>query len=145
MAEEPGKTAEFLLRKAESIWAEPTFQSLWIQEVGGGSWLFPRLSDSLFREGGVLNHLYVAAANVLQTLVYSGAFLWALFDRKRICLAQLLPGIVFIGGFLFHLAWEAKGQYTAGYFMFLLPYAGAGIRAAAEAILGCLDRHESGA
>ena len=36
---------------------------------------------------------------------------------------MLLPGIVFIGGFLFHLVWEAKGQYSVVYFMLLLPYA----------------------
>ena len=38
MAEEPAKAADFFVRKIESIWAEPTFQSLWIQEVGNTSW-----------------------------------------------------------------------------------------------------------
>ncbi|MFQ8842984.1 MAG: hypothetical protein ACLR8P_20995 [Clostridium fessum] len=34
MAEEPAKAADFFVRKIESIWAEPTFQSLWIQRGG---------------------------------------------------------------------------------------------------------------
>jgi len=40
----------------------------------------------------------------------------------------LIPGIIFIGGFLFHLVWEAKGQYTVCYFVLLIPYAWMGIR-----------------
>lgn len=135
MAADPGGTADFFLRKVESMWAEPTFQSLWIQEVGGGSWILPQASDSLCKEGGLLNNLFVAAANVLQTLIYGGAFLWTVLAGRRVRLGQLLPGIIFIGGFLFHLFWEAKGQYTAVYFVLLIPYAGAGIRLAGRAVL----------
>lgn len=29
--------------------------------------------------------------------------------------------VIFIGGFLFHIAWEAKGQYTLPYFMLMVP------------------------
>mgnify|MGYP006966568298 CR=1 FL=1 len=48
---------------------------------------------------------------------------------------QLLPGIVFIGGFLFHLVWEAKGQYSVVYFMLLLPYAYLGMERVADVFL----------
>ena len=29
---------------------------------------------------------------------------------------------MFIGGFLFHMLWEAKCQYTTSYFILLIPY-----------------------
>lgn len=134
MMQEPGETASFFLKKLESIWAEPTFQSLWIQEVGGGSWAFPGFSSSLLEEDGMLNRAYVVVANLIQTLVYAGAFLWLLFDSGSRRWENLMPGIAFIGGFLFHLVWEAKGQYTVCYFILLLPYACQGIRQAAGKI-----------
>lgn len=134
MAKNPVKTADFFLRKTESIWAEPTFQSLWIQEIGGGSWLIPGVMDSLLRKGGILNAVYLALANIAQTLVYASAFLFLVLEHKRVRWEQLIPGIIFIGGFLFHLIWEAKGQYTVFYFLLLLPYAWAGVKKALRLI-----------
>ena len=124
----PAAAADFFVRKTESIWAEPTFQSLWIQEVGGGSWLFAPVTDSLLKRGGILNTIYVNAANMLQTLIYAGALLWLVFGKREMSWETLLPGMVVIGGFLFHLVWEAKGQYTVFYFFLLSPYAFWGIR-----------------
>lgn len=139
MAENPGKTADFFVRKIESIWAEPTFQSLWIQEVGNTSWPEGSLPWQLFKEEGVLNRLYVFAANLMQTFVYAMACVWVVAGMRREgspaagnttldSWGRLLPGIVFIGGFVFHLFWEAKGQYSVVYFMLLLPYAYLGMK-----------------
>lgn len=128
MKEAPGDAVRFFVKKTASIWAEPTFQGLWIQEVGGGSWLLPEVTDSLLKKGGILNAAFLAAADWIQTLVYAGAFLGILVNFKRMRWDALIPGIIFIGGFLFHLVWEAKGQYTVCYFVFLIPYAWMGIR-----------------
>ena len=35
---------------------------------------------------------------------------------------KLIFVITFIGGFLFHLVWEAKGQYTIIYAYLMIPY-----------------------
>ena len=35
--------------------------------------------------------------------------------------------IIVIGGFLFHTLWEVKAIYLYQYFMYLLPYAAAGL------------------
>ena len=144
MAADPAKTADFFLRKTQSIWAEPTFQSLWIQEVGGKSAFLAALSPSLLKEGGVLNFCYLAAANLVQTLVFAGAFLWLALGGREITWERLLPGMVFLGGFLFHLVWEAKGQYTVCYFVLLIPYACAGIRAGRRAVRAALEKREEG-
>lgn len=124
---EPDMAAGFFMRKAQSIWAEPTFQSLWIQEVKGGSWLWPGMTDSLLKEGGFLNRIYMAICNWFQTFIYMGALLFLLFRGKKLRWKQLIPAIIFIGGFLFHLVWEGKGQYTICYFILLIPYAFSGI------------------
>lgn len=140
---DPSSAADFFVRKTESIWAEPTFQSLWIQEIGGESWLIPGIADSLLKKGGLLNMMYVGAANMLQTLIYAGAFLWILLGRRQMSWESLLPGMIVIGGFLFHLVWEAKGQYTVFYFFLLIPYAFWGIREAAHRIRHALYRRLS--
>ena len=128
MAEEPAKAADFFVRKIESIWAEPTFQSLWIQEVKGFGWLFPAFARSLFKEGGTANEVYWELCNAVQTMVYAGALLFAVFRFRRVQFQGLLFAVIFIGGFLFHLFWEAKGQYAVSYFVLLIPYAVLGIQ-----------------
>ena len=182
MAGEPAKAADFFVRKIESIWAEPTLQSLCIQEVGNTSWAEGSPPWELFKEEGGLNRLYVFAANLVQTFVYAMACVWVIAGmsakgsrskhvlmkrtwEKRIEAEKaektvkavkkqgmetvwesqergepdrwgmLLPGIVFIGGFLFHLVWEAKGQYSVVYFMLLLPYAYLGMERVADVFL----------
>ena len=42
-------------------------------------------------------------------------------------LHRLLLPTIFIGGFLFHLFWEAKSQYTITYFVLLIPYCAKGL------------------
>lgn len=45
----------------------------------------------------------------------------ALAGRKKDTLS-LLPGLVFIGGFLFSLIWEGKSRYVYPYVMIVMPY-----------------------
>lgn len=119
--------ADFFDRKLRSMWTEPTFQSLWIQEMKGRGWLFPSFTGSLFKEGGAVNEIYWQLCNAVQSLVYLGALLFIWFRGRRVRLEGLFLAVIFIGGFLFHLFWEAKGQYAAAYFVMLLPYAWAGL------------------
>lgn len=143
-AAQPEEAADFFLRKAQSIWAEPTFQSLWIQEVKGGSWLLPGMTDSLLKEGGLLNRLYLAVCNWFQTFIYMGAFLFLLSAGRKLRWEQLIPAVIFIGGFLFHMAWEGKGQYTICYFILLIPYAYAGFRQTIQWLSGSRGGQETG-
>lgn len=126
--EHPGYGADFFNRKLRSMWTEPTFQSLWIQEVKGFGWLFPSFSRSLFQEGGTANEIYWELCNAVQTLIYAGSLLFTVFRFRRVKFQGLLFAVIFIGGFLFHLFWEAKGQYAVSYFVLLIPYAVLGIR-----------------
>lgn len=126
--EHPDYAADFFNRKLRSIWTEPTFQSLWIQEVKGFGWLFPSFTRSLFKEGGTANEIYWQLCNAVQTLIYGGALLFVIFRFRRVKFQGLFFAVIFIGGFLFHLFWEAKGQYTVSYFTLLIPYAVLGMK-----------------
>ena len=48
---------------------------------------------------------------------------------------ELIFAIIFIGGFVFHLIWEAKCQYTITYFVLLIPYSIVGYKKTSEKIL----------
>ena len=52
----------------------------------------------------------------------------------------VLLAIIFLGGFLFHLFWEAKGQYALTYFLLLFPYAAAGWIGAAKKVRCAAER-----
>ncbi len=73
----------------------------------------------------------------LSFLFLSGSLIWCLLSwRDRASGASLVPALVFIGGFFFHLFWEAKCQYTIPYFVLLIPYAAAGYGRLTEWISG---------
>lgn len=56
----------------------------------------------------------------------AGVCFYLLFYRNNKKKGELLLGIAVVGGFLFHMFWEAKPQYTLPYFVLLLPYCAAG-------------------
>ena len=60
--------------------------------------------------------------NLYQTFIYWSALLFVILNRKNNNVFLWLPGTAVIGGFLFHMIWEAKGQYTLSYFVLLIPY-----------------------
>ena len=78
--------------------------------------------DSILN-GGKLQKIVIEVLDVLQSFVYWLAFLYVITNRKRKNIFIWFPGTVFIGGFLFHMIWEGKGQYAFTYFLLLIPYA----------------------
>lgn len=105
----------FFVKKVSSQWNNPTFQSLWVLEDRDGQdgleWLLR----------GKGRYLYIFWVNLLQTWILAGVFLYALMRFKKSSLKEVLLPVTFIGGFLFHLFWEAEGLYAILYFPLLLP------------------------
>lgn len=123
--EHPKYTAEFFSKKIISGWCEPTFESLWIQNdldreisIEQSDWI-----KGLLYSDNLLNKLYVNIFDIVQTFVYVFSLLYFIINYKKITFYQLIPVIIFIGGFIFHTFWEMKGQYTIVYFFLLIPYA----------------------
>ncbi|WP_207649878.1 hypothetical protein [Butyrivibrio proteoclasticus] len=122
--ENPWEAVSFFTRKTASQWNEPTYESIWLisndlsnSQVRISSWVY-------FLASQKGNAFVGRLGKIAQILVLSGTFLFVLFNRKRNDYYKTLTLIMmFIGGFLFHLFWEAKSQYTISYFILLLPYA----------------------
>ncbi len=136
-AEDPAYAGRFFYEKTASMWINPTFQAFWISTARRHS----DIRDTAFVESlfyGGLNAALTGWMNIMQSLTLLGAALYcaevfARGGRKRDFLAELLPAVAFIGGFAFHLVWEAKGQYAMPYFVLLFPYAARGFLAAGGA------------
>ena len=108
-------TVSFFVKKVSSQWNNPTFQSLWILEKREGK----NGLDWLLQGNG--RYLYILFVNLLHTWILAGTFLYALFRYKAGSLKEIILPITFIGGFVFHLFWEAEGLYAILYFPLLLP------------------------
>lgn len=63
----------------------------------------------------LLNYLHIWLIFGAALLIFSG--------KEELSPEMLLLMTVFVGGFVFHTFWEAKGQYTLPYFVLLIPLA----------------------
>lgn len=123
----PGKCVKFFFKKTVSQWNNPTFEGYWIND------LFLRTSEGhkVKKIAGVLgsiagepgNKMFTWYSNIFQSLIWIGVCLWIVLGRREVQTNQLLLATIFVGGFLFHLIWEAKCQYVLPYFVLLFPYA----------------------
>lgn len=121
MKKDPHYGVSFFLKKLSSEWSEPTYESIWIQQHRESMTDIPDLIDRLIHNGGRLADLYVFYCNLFQSFLYFGTLLFVIGYWNKFSSEQLLIPAIFIGGFLFHTLWEAKGQYTLPYCVCLLP------------------------
>lgn len=139
--ENPGYTANFYLGKYLSQWADGTYacRQATLATFGGRHPIFVSLYE------GEYSSYVITYCNVYQNLLYLGAFLFCLFELLRskkvpsfddtsddVNLVNYLGLIGVIGGFLFHMIWEANSRYIFLYSLLLLPYAAKGISALIE-------------
>lgn len=120
----PKDAVRFFTQKLKSQWNEPSYGSLWVNQV------FPSYSQkgALYRLICVSGEKVVLAVmDKLQQLVFLGMVagivrLW----RKKDLLRALLPLIV-LGGLSYHLLFEAKSQYAMPYYVLMTPIAAYGL------------------
>ncbi len=113
-------TFMFFTRKIASMWTEPTYQSFWINQIRNHRVDFPEWLDNLMSAKG-----YSAAARLaqyFQILMFLGVILWIILEEKDLFVDRSFFLLCFVGGFLFHLFWEAKSQYSLSYVVMLIPY-----------------------
>ena len=126
-AADPAYAASFFYRKVISQWDEPSFQSLWVNEMARN----PErgaLALSIYQRGKA-GKAVLWWMNQYQSLILIGAVLWLFLCAPKQKIGVLFFPLYFVGGFLFHLVWEAKAQYTLFYFFCLIPYAAMGYKA----------------
>lgn len=121
----PAYALKFYYHKTVSQWTNPTFECLWIshfEKVHDGP-LYP-VVQSIYE--GKLHRLFLLFANEYQWILYACAFTGMLSLRKKCTLDQLLLALIVLGGFFFHILWEAKTRYVLFYAVLLIPYAALG-------------------
>lgn len=111
----------FFARKTAYQWNDPTFISL--DRMAGRDSKIERspVVVSLI-EGKGCTYLSIGL-NIVQTLILTGALFYLVFTGKKGKIPELIIFVVFLGGFLFHLVWEASASYAVPYYVLLIPYA----------------------
>ena len=111
---------EFYNKKISSLWNNSSFQSLWnLEDKFSEPGSTPTWIKWMAGKRG--NNIISKLLDIVMMLVYLGAFLCGIYLLKQENATELLFfAIFFIGGFIFHLMWEGKAQYTFVYFIFLI-------------------------
>ncbi len=121
---DPAHAKELLRYKALEQWIEPTFSSITLTGK------FDEAANPVVEEiyFGVTTERICKFMNYFLFVLYLCALIHTvrgLFHKEGIYSCLML--IVFIGGFLFGMIWEAKGRYMMPYAMILIPYMACGI------------------
>lgn len=130
----------FLSKKVASQWNNPDFQCFWITNVRSSDIeKSPIISDILSLKGSTP---FIAFLNIMQSIILFGSMLYALdaLIGGAFASSTVLP-LTFIGGFIFHLFWEGKCQYTLPYFMLLLPLSITGFYIMAKKLASVTAKH----
>ncbi len=133
LAEHPREGAVFFRDKILSQWSEPTYQSIWQNQVRGHSgdpWgLAPYVcGNGEHRVTSLMDHgvqfifcgmLVSCVCLILQSAKKNRG-------EESLGTALYLIPLLFLGGFLYHALFEAKSQYVITYVIFMIPYAAYG-------------------
>ena len=128
MAAQPGMTLAFFRDKYLSQWLEPGYSTLWYGFRCSWTGRFNGLAALLYREGSTVRAAVEGYMNLYQQAMYAMAVVGAAACMKRRGdVASLVLPVTVIGGFLFHMLFEAKSQYIFVYAVYLMPLAGYGL------------------
>ncbi len=121
----PGYTLNFYKNKFLSQWADGSYACRQAVYASGDG--RTQLVQSFFT--GDNARILVEHCNAYQNIIYLGAlsFCIAMIRKKEYCLPLYLGFIGVLGGFLFHIIWEANSRYILLYSLLLLPYAAFGV------------------
>lgn len=121
----PGYTYEFYRGKILSMWAEPTMACDVYNLQRNVDMSSNKILTVLFEEKTW--DVIKSSQKILDFIIYGGALCYVILRRKDISDEMLLLVICFLGGFAFHLIWEAKSRYIIPYVVILIPVAVSGI------------------
>lgn len=119
--QDPVNSYKFFSKKIASIWTDPMFESIWMGPYQKSRYMpYDENLASDIGNDGPFFRLLANFSNILVFILYVTSFLF-LFTRKKIDFVLLFPFLYFLGGFIFHIFWEAKSQYAMTYVLLLLP------------------------
>jgi len=122
-SEEPEYCLRFFSRKLASMWNNPAFQCFTeVTKCNTTGGLNYWMKDLLY-DGGIKNVVLRIILDLMHSMTLFGMVLHIILNRGRRKLADAALIITFLGGFFFHVVWEAMGQYAVPYYVLLMPYA----------------------
>ena len=135
-AADPAGAWAFFREKCLTQWAEPSYDILWYGAVCGKSGRFNGLAHAIFRDSSPVRALLTGYMNAFQQAAYVLALIGTcgMIREKRIGAAQLMLPVTILGGFLYHMLFEAKSQYIYPYMLLLLPLAAKGLSALCDGL-----------
>jgi len=123
-AADPAYMLDFFYRKISSEWVDPTYNSFFSTDY----YCQPLTGVAKSIYSGDLNTVVEEFMNQYQFLLIFCSCGFFFLKRRKITLDQMGLMIIFLGGFAFHIIWEANGRYCLPYFVLLIPYGAAGMR-----------------
>lgn len=122
----------------EEMWRDRSQTLLWFGKKMAFQWNDPfwgmnemirnRESDIIIPHfilsiiNGKINYYLWLYLNCLQTIILTGSIFYLLLYRSKVPRESLILYVAFLGGFIFHIFWEAKREYTLPYFLIIFPY-----------------------
>lgn len=139
MGADPKMTMCFFGEKLLSQWIEPTYGTFWqgmMTAQSGAEWAGTSAGHTgplanwaaLYEEGNPIKAAAEMMAHGGQWVLYVLALLGvvSVFGRRDDTAQAILP-LIFLGGVLYHLLFEAKSQYAYPYIVYMLPVAAQGL------------------
>ena len=130
----PTKMIKFYTKKTITMWADPTmafrfYNSIYPEEINIED--YPIVNNILNLNAYSSIQLYQKA---LLFLIYGGTIFAIWHQRKKLNKETIFLCLIFLGGFGFHILWEAKSRYIIPYVLILIPVASIGISSFIETI-----------
>lgn len=115
---------DFFYEKITSQWNEPTYEAIWL------NWVRPKYNlgdNTMYKIVLENNYSYVKEyMNIYQQYIFFAVFVAILLCfKKKDILCCAIP-LIILGGFLYHLLFEAKSQYIMPYFILMCGYSAIG-------------------
>ena len=135
-SKEPEYCLRFFFRKLASMWNNPAFQCFTeVTKCNTTGSLNYWMKDLLY-DGGIKNVVLRVILDLMHSMTLFGMVLHVILSRKKQKLVDAAFIITFLGGFFFHVVWEAMGQYAVPYYVLLMPYAVQGYLTVTEKMAG---------
>ena len=121
--DQPDYGLRFFFRKLASMWNNPSFQCFTIVSKRNTQGSLSYWMKDLLYDGGVKNVILQVLMDLMHSITLFGLVLYAFLRKRRTELCDYALLLTFLGGFFFHIVWEAMGQYALPFYLLLFPYA----------------------
>lgn len=118
-----GYAVSFFGKKVLSQWNEPTYESIWVSKVKEHTNDLNGIATSVYDKS--LGQLLELHFNFYMQILFSlfAIGICVLIVKKQTNIQTVLLPLVLLGGFGYHLLFEAKSQYILTYIILMIPTA----------------------